>query len=49
MPGLDPGIHVHVHNGTVRIVDETFSEVVLAGKKLSRSDLIDQMVARTVT
>ena len=44
----EKGIHVHVHNGTGRIVDDTFSEVVLDGKKLARSDLIDQMVSRTI-
>ncbi len=43
----EKGVHVHVHNGTQRIIDDTFSEVVLDGKPLSRSDLLNQMISRT--
>jgi hypothetical protein len=42
------GIHVHVYNGNQRVVDETFGEVVLSGKKLERSRLIDMMVERSI-
>jgi len=44
----EKGIHVHVHNRNERIVDDTFSEVLLDGKPLSRSDLIDRMILRTL-
>lgn len=44
----EKGIHAHVHNGTERVVDDTFSEIVLDGTKLSRSSLIDQMISRTI-
>lgn len=43
------GIHVHVHRGIERIVDDTFGEVVLGGKPLQRSNLIDAMIARSIT
>jgi hypothetical protein len=42
------GIHVHVHDGASRIIDDTFSEVILDGKPLQRSALIDAMIARTI-
>lgn len=42
------GIHVHVHDGKERIIDETFGEVVLGGKKLDRSKLIDMMIKRSI-
>jgi hypothetical protein len=42
------GIHVHVHDGPTRVVDETFGEVVLDGELLNRADLIDMMIARSV-
>jgi hypothetical protein len=42
------GIHVHVHRGTDRVVDETFGQVILNGQPLSRSDLIGQMIDRTI-
>jgi hypothetical protein len=44
----EKGIHVHVHDGNSRVVDDTFSDVILKGKKLVRSSLIDQMIGRTV-
>jgi hypothetical protein len=43
------GIHVHVHDGKKRIVDETFGKVLLAGKELKRTKLLEAMMARTVT
>ena len=44
----EKGIHVHVHDGTQRVIDDTFSKVVLDGKPLSRSDLLGQMFSRTI-
>lgn len=42
------GIHVHVHDGESRIIDDTFAEVVLNGAPLDRSHLIAQMIGRTI-
>ncbi len=42
------GIHVHVHNGADRIVDDTFGEVILDGKTLERSELVAMMMERTI-
>jgi len=42
------GIHVHVHQGTERIVDETFGEVILDGTTLVRSALLDMMIERAM-
>lgn len=42
------GIHVHVHRGRERVVDDTFGEVLLNGEKLDRSKLIQAMIARTI-
>lgn len=42
------GIHVHVHNGADRVVDDTFGEVVLNGKPLVREELLQMMVDRTI-
>uniref|UniRef100_UPI0025EB8924 hypothetical protein n=1 Tax=Sphingomonas sp. TaxID=28214 RepID=UPI0025EB8924 len=42
------GIHVHVHNGQGRIVDDTYNTVVYHGKPLERSALIASMIARTI-
>ena len=42
------GIHVHVHEGSQRIVDDTFGEVILNGKALDRTELIETMIARSV-
>lgn len=42
------GIHVHVHDGTTRVVDDTFGEVILNGAALERSKLIEAMIARSV-
>ena len=43
------GIHVHVHDGSTRIVDDTFGEVVLDGKPLERAGLIEAMIAQSIT
>ena len=42
------GIHVHVHDGSTRVVDDTFGEVVLNGKPLERSELIEAMIGRSI-
>lgn len=42
------GIHVHVHDGQSRIIDDTFGEVILGGELLQRADLIAAMMARTI-
>ncbi len=43
------GIHVHVHDGSSRIIDDTFSIVKLNGKDLSRGELLELMMQRTIT
>jgi hypothetical protein len=43
------GIHVHVNDGTKRIVDDTFSAVILNGKILERKDVLQAMFERTIT
>jgi len=42
------GIHVHVHDGHDRVIDDTFGEVILNGKALVREELLQAMVARTI-
>lgn len=43
------GIHVHVHDQTKkRIFDDTYSEVILGGRKLDRAELVSIMMERTV-
>lgn len=42
------GIHVHVHKGADRVVDDTFGKVVLGGKNLCRADLIESMIERSI-
>ncbi len=42
------GIHVHVHDGGPRIIDDTYGEVILGGKRLVREDLLAMMKERTV-
>jgi len=42
------GIHVHIHQGGVRIVDDTFREVILNGRPLDRSELVRAMIDRCV-
>lgn len=39
----EKGIHVHVHDGARRVVDDTYSEVILDGRPLSRTELIELM------
>jgi hypothetical protein len=43
------GIHVHVHDGPTRIVDETFGDVILNGDLLDRAKLIGSMIERSIT
>jgi hypothetical protein len=43
------GVHVHVHDGNSRVIDDTFGEVTLGGKLLDRSELIRDMISRTIT
>lgn len=42
------GIHVHVHAGNDRIVDDTFGEVILNGKALVREELLQMTIDRTI-
>lgn len=42
------GIHVHVHNGADRVVDDTFGEVILDRKPLERATLVAMMMERTI-
>jgi hypothetical protein len=42
------GIHVHVHSGSKRVVDDTFGNVVYKGKPLGRAELIDLMIGKSV-
>lgn len=45
----EKGIHVHVHDGKSRVIDDTYSEVILNNVELSRPQLIQQMFNRTIT
>jgi hypothetical protein len=42
------GIHVHVHHGGKRVVDDTFGKVKLNGRYLAREELVEYMVRRTI-
>lgn len=42
------GIHVHVHRGRERIVDDTFGTVILDGRPLDRSKLILAMIENSI-
>ncbi|WP_213941402.1 hypothetical protein [Pseudomonas sp. dw_612] len=42
------GIHVHVHQGRNRIIDDTFGTVKLNGQYLSRENLVSDMMGRTI-
>jgi hypothetical protein len=42
------GIHVHVHDGNSRIIDDTFGEVIFDGMPLERASLVGAMINRTV-
>ncbi|MDP9024463.1 MAG: hypothetical protein M3N13_03680 [Candidatus Eremiobacteraeota bacterium] len=42
------GIHVHVHDGEQRVVDDTYAEVILHGEALSRAELLQEMISRTI-
>jgi hypothetical protein len=42
------GIHVHVHRGRERIIDDTFREVILNGMALLRAELVAAMIGRSI-
>ncbi len=42
------GIHVHAMRRIERVVDNTFSEVIVGGKRLDRKELIKTMIGRTI-
>lgn len=42
------GIHVHVYKDGKYLVDDTFGTVLLNGKPLDRTALLDKMVAKTI-
>lgn len=44
----EKGIHVHISKGGERLVDETFSEVIMDGKALERSELLKLMRGRII-
>jgi len=44
----EKGIHVHVYRGTKRIVDETFTTVILKGETLERKKVLQAMLEHTV-
>jgi hypothetical protein len=44
----EKGIHVHVHDGSKRIVDDTYGKVILGAHELVREELLTMMVQRTV-
>ncbi|MGA9658996.1 MAG: hypothetical protein WBQ60_07855, partial [Asticcacaulis sp.] len=44
----EKGIHVHIMDGVTRIVDETFSKVILDGVELDRSELFVRMKSNTI-
>lgn len=41
------GIHVHLHDGRKRIVDDTFGRVMLNGRWLERTELVEIMMERS--
>jgi hypothetical protein len=43
------GIHVHVHDGPNRVIDDTFGEVTLNGAVLERASLIRSMMEKSIT
>jgi hypothetical protein len=45
----EKGVHVHVQDGSKRVIDDTYGEVVLDGKALVREELLQQMLSRTIT
>ena len=44
----EEGIHVHVERGCSRVIDDTFSEVILNGKSLERKDVLQAMFKQTI-
>ena len=45
----EEGIHVHVERGCSRVIDDTFSEVILNGKSLERKEVLQAMFKQTIT
>jgi hypothetical protein len=43
------GIHVHVHDGTRRTIDDTFGSVTYQGKELDRGELVKMMIDRSIS
>lgn len=44
----EKGIHVHIHDGKRRIVDDTFGKVMLGGSELNREELLAEMFSRVI-
>jgi hypothetical protein len=43
------GIHVHVYKDGDYLIDNTYGSVIYGGKQLVRKDLLDVMVANTIS
>lgn len=46
--GQEKGIHVHVYEGTRRVIDDTFAQVIYKGLPLERKELWKNMVENTI-
>ena len=44
----EKGVHVHIYDGTKRIIDNTFGEVMYKGKSLNRKELWESMINNTL-
>lgn len=44
----EKGIHVHIYDGSQRIIDDTFGEVIYKGKALDRKELWESMISNTL-
>lgn len=44
----EEGIHVHVERECSRVIDDTFSEVILNGKPLERKEVLQAMFKQTI-
>jgi hypothetical protein len=42
------GIHIHIMDGNTRVVDDTFSRVILNNRLLDRNLLLQEMMSRTI-
>jgi hypothetical protein len=50
---LKRGLHMYIHDGSKRVVDDTYSDdtyadVYLNGERLSRAELVERMIGRTI-